>query len=116
MKAFDNDSDRKISQKEWQMGFKQYKDPVVKVETTKIDTDFDRWAAPVAARKLFLHFKARNQNIDRAFFLFDKDRNGSLSMSELKEGINSILPRDIFNLGEVNMALKYFDKNGDGKI
>lgn len=116
MKAFDQDNDRKISQKEWQAGFKQYKDPVKKVEHTVINTDFDRWAAPVAARKLLLAFQAKNQNIDRAFFLFDKDRNGELSMTELKEGINMILPKDTFNLGEVNMALKYFDRDCKGTI
>lgn len=79
-------------------------------------TDFDRWAAPVAARKLYLAFLERNLNIDRAFYLFDKDRNGTLDMHELKEGINMLCPKDTFNLGEINMALKYFDLNGDGKI
>ena len=57
MKAFDNDSDRKVTMKEWLDGFKNYKDPPRKVEpTTIISTEDDIRGAKIAARKLYHAF------------------------------------------------------------
>jgi len=69
----------------------------------------DRKFAPIAARKMCDEIVKRNINVDRAFYIFDADHNGRITLTELKNGINNLLPRETFNLGEVNMALKYFD-------
>jgi len=116
MKAFDKDNDKSIEMKEWCAGIAKYKKIPAKEETTKVDTDFDRWAAPLAARKLCKAFIDRMVEPDRAFLWFDKDHSRSITLTELKNGINTIWPKDQFNLGEINMALKYFDANGDGRI
>jgi len=116
LKAFDTDNDKKIEMKEWCEGMKKYMKIPPKVESTEVKTDFDRWAAPVAARKLLHAFAARNLQVDTAFYRIDTGRDGSISLTELKHGINSILPKDLFNLGEINMAFKYFDANANGRV
>lgn len=102
--------------KEWIAGFKKFEKPPPQKASTVIDTEFDRWAAPVAARKLWRQMGLRKVTPDRGFYLWDKDRNGYLSVEELKAGVNSLFPKDTFTTGELNMALKYFDRNGDNKI
>lgn len=79
MKAFDNNSDKKINMKEWLDGFENYKDPPrVVAPTTVLNTEGDRRASAFAARKLYEEIMKKNVTVDRMFYVLDADHNGFL--------------------------------------
>ena len=83
-------------------------------KTAEINTQQDAIAAPLAARKLYQIFKDKGWGYDRAFSAFGYQ---TLGVTQIAKGLKWHFPRErTITHGEMEMAMKFFDKNGDGRI
>lgn len=120
-KALDSDGDGILSKEDINQGFKKFTDEkTAKQEAERVFEilDFDKngqinytefLAAAFDKRKLL-----NNEKIQHAFKAFDKDGNGRITPSDLKEIIGGELPDDNLEIWEE--LIKEADQNGDGEV
>ena len=119
-KAMDGNSDGKLSRGELfehfvkEMGEEEAKEEVDRI-MAEVDTDNNGYVDYTEFLKATLDQKMINSKgyLTRAFNMFDKDGNGSISASELKKILSGGL---IYEESVWTDIIKQVDMNGDGEI